>query len=61
MSSDISIVANVRVVEVGHFLLSTCAIRRRRVDGRKGGHVEKLEVVTNADVGLGYIRGSKLD
>jgi hypothetical protein len=53
MTSDISIIANIRIVEVSHPLLRAGTIRRRRVDGReRGRHYEMPRAVNSLKVCL---------
>lgn len=48
MASNVGIIPNIRVVEVGNPLLAPGIVHRRRVDGRKGSHLEEVLVVTSS-------------
>ena len=48
MASNVGIVPDIGIVEVGNPLLATGVVQRRRVDGREGRHLEELLVVTSS-------------
>lgn len=53
MASNVGIIPDIRVVEVGNPLLATGIIHRRRINGREGSHLEEPLVVTSSqDLGI---------